>query len=134
MVVQHKDLVINKFIVTYEDGKTEEVQVEGVDLVVVKIPEGTVYQMTIEFFVKNRTLNKLRYKQEFKKGGIVLKTKNLYVGDSFEPTEEPHRVTFEKDTSPSGFLFRGSFPATSTYYADDEELFVSPWTLEISKK
>lgn len=134
MVQQHEDLVIEKFIVNYADGKKEEVQVEGQDEVIVKITEGAKYQMTIVFTVKNRTLKKLRYKQEFKKGGIVLKTKNLYVGDEFEPSDTPHQVTFEQDTAPSGFLFRGSFPATSTYYVEDEELFVLPWTLEISKK
>uniref|UniRef100_A0A0L0NQQ6 Uncharacterized protein n=1 Tax=Candidozyma auris TaxID=498019 RepID=A0A0L0NQQ6_CANAR len=128
----HNDLDIIKFIVDFEDGSQKEVPVASVDEVVVLIPEGTTYQMTIVFKVENRTLKNLKYKQVVKKGGIPLKNKELYIGDEYAPGE--HSKQFEKDTTPSGFLYRGTFPSTSTYYAGDEELFTSPWTLEVTKK
>ncbi|QWU86152.1 hypothetical protein CA3LBN_000370 [Candidozyma haemuli] len=130
----HDDLDIIKFIVNFEDGSSREVPVADVDEVIVSIPEGTTYQMSIVFKVSNRTLKGLKYKQVVKKGGIPLKTRELYIGDEFAPSEEYHTKQFEKDTTPSGFLYRGKFPSTSTYFAGDEELFTSDWTLEVTKK
>lgn len=130
----HDDLDIVKFIVNFEDGSEKEVPVASVDEVLVLIPEGTTYQMTIVFTVSNRTLKSLKYKQVVRKGGIPLKSKELYLGDEFEPREEPYTKQFEKDTTPSGFLYRGTFPSTSTYFAGEEELFTSDWTLEVTKK
>lgn len=130
----HDDLDIIKFIVNFEDGSLREVPVADVDEVIVSIPEGTTYQMSIVFKVSNRTLKGLKYKQVVKKGGIPLKTRELYIGDEFAPSEEYHTKQFEKDTTPSGFLYRGKFPSTSTYFAGDEELFTSDWTLEVTKK
>lgn len=130
----HDDLDIIKFIVDFEDGTQKEVPVASVDDVLFSIPEGTTYQMTIVFEVKNRTLKNLKYKQVIRKGGIPLKSKEFFMGEEFAPLDEPYKTTFEKDTTPAGFLYRGSFPSTSTYFAGDEELFTSEWTLEISKK
>lgn len=134
MAASHPDLQIVKFTVNVEDGETYDVQVEGVDEVQCSIPESSTYTMTIVFRVLNRTLYDLKYRQDIKKGGFTIKTRNNFVGAEFAPQEEPHVVTFAPDTTPGGFMFRGAFPSVSTYYAGDEELFASDWTLSIVKK
>lgn len=130
----HDDLDIIKFIINFDDGSLREVPVAAVDKVVVSIPEGTNYQMTIVFKVSNRTLKNIKYKQVIRKGGIPLKSKEFFMGDEFAPSEEEYTKQFEKETTPAGFLYRGTFPSTSTYFAGDEELFTSDWTLEVTKK
>lgn len=134
MAKSHDDLEIIKFIITFDDGSLRDVPVAGVDDILVTIPEGTNYQMTIVFKVSNRTLKNIKYKQVIRKGGIPLKSKEFLMGEECAPSEEEYVKQFEKETTPSGFLYRGTFPATSTYYAGDEELFISDWTLEVTKK
>lgn len=130
----HPDLEIIQFTVNIEGREPTVVQVAGADSIDFKIPESSKYSMTVHFKVKNRTLNDLKYKQVVKRHGITFKQRELAIGDSFEPSEEIYTKTFEEDSTPGGFLIRGTYPATSTYFAGSEELFTAEWSLEITKK
>ncbi|KAG5418244.1 hypothetical protein I9W82_003772 [Candida metapsilosis] len=107
------------------EGKTD-----GPD---VKIPGGVKYHNTFRFKVKNRKYENLRFKQVVKKGGITIRTTEVDLGTR-EPSEtEIYEVDTPEDETPSGWLTRGTYQATTYYYEGDKELFVAPWTLEITK-
>lgn len=134
-LAKHPDLEILKFVANIEGREPLEVIVKGADKIDIKIPENSKYSMTVFFHVKNRTLKNLKYIQVIKKAGVTVKQRELEIGEEFEPSEEKvYSKTFPEDTTPGGFLFRGLYPATSTYYAGDEELMVVDWQLEITKK
>lgn len=131
-MTEHENLEIIKFVVTLGDGTVNEVPVKGSDDIHFIIPADTDYQTTIHFRVKKSKIVKLVYKQEMKKFGIVVKRADHYVGDEFEPREEEYVVAFKQDHSPQGIISRGTFWCNSKYFADEEELFESPWRLTIS--
>lgn len=132
MAVEHPNLEIIKFVVTLGDGTVNEVPVKGNDDIHFIIPADTDFQTTIHFRVKEKKLVKLEYKQQMKKFGITVHRVDNYVGDEFEPREEEYVVPFKTDHSPLGMMAKGSFTCSSTYYADGELLFDSPWRLTIS--
>lgn len=134
MGVQHPNLEVLKFVVKYDDGTSYEVDVKDNDNIHFKIPEGTTYQMTIHFLVKEKTLTKLSYKQEVRKYSMVVRTRTVDIGDEFVVLETPYTVSFEKDTTPLGMMLRGDYDCVSTYYADGETLFQVPWKLSVTKK
>lgn len=128
---EHPNLEIIKFVVTLGDGTVDEVQVKNNDDIHVKIPADTDFQNTIHFKVKGTKLTKLMYKQQMKKFGVTVKTKENYMGDEFEPLEDEYVVAFPTDHSPLGMLSKGEFACISTYYADEVVLFEAPWRLTI---
>lgn len=132
MAIDHPNLEILKFVVTLGDGTVNEIPVKGNDDIHFIIPADTDFQTTIHFRVKQSKLTKLEYKQQMKKFGITVHLVNNYVGDEFEPREEEYVVPFETDHSPLGMMLTGKFTCNSTYYADGELLFDSPWRLTIS--
>lgn len=135
MVDKHPDLEIIKFTVSLGEGKEDiVVPVNSMDEIIMAIPEHTEYQTTVHFFVRNNTIKNLHYKQEIKKGGWTVKTRRFEFGDEFEPREEAYSITFEKDITPGGFLFRALYPCVSTYYSGEEVLYEVPWVLEITAK
>lgn len=134
MSVDNEFIDVLYFTLNVEGKDPEDVQVKGNDNIHFDIPEGTEYFMTIHFVVKKETLKDLKYKQEVKKAGFVVKSREVNIGPEFEPREEPYVVNFEKDTTPLGFMFRGNFDCTLTYFANDSTLFASNWKLTVSKK
>ncbi|OBA19138.1 E set domain-containing protein [Metschnikowia bicuspidata var. bicuspidata NRRL YB-4993] len=134
MSVSHPNLEILGFTVNYEDGTKNEIPVKGSKSIEFKIPEDTTYQTTIHFLVKEKTLNKLKYKQEVKAFGMVVRSREVFVGEQFAPRDTPYDVTFDKDCTPKGMILRGEYNCVSTYYADGEVLFQSPWKLNVTKK
>lgn len=129
----HPDLEILRFTVKVEGKEPVTVSAGDNDEVEFKIPESSSYTFTLHFKVKNRALNNLRYKQVVKRHGLTVKSRELDIGD-FEPSTEEYSKEFPPDTTPGGFLVRGAYNATSTYFAGEEELKVVDWTLEITKK
>ena len=129
---RHPDVEIIKFVLQVEGKEPEEIQVEGVDEFKVAIPEGSKYFMTI-YFKALKDLKDFKYNQVVKKAGIVLKERDIQIGD-YTASSEVYSKEFEPDVTPSGFFTRGTFPARSTYYANGAELYASDWTLEIKKK
>lgn len=123
-----------KFEVKVE-GQDEliEVPVKGADEIFMKIPEGSKYTTSV-YFKALKPLKKFKYIQIGKKAGITVKKTEKYLGDSFEPREEPYKVEFPLDETPSGFFFRGVCPMTSTYYVDDKEVLKIEWAVEVTKK
>lgn len=134
MSVNHPNLEIVKFTVNYENGTSFDVPVKGVESIVFEIPEDTTYQMTIHFKVKEKTLQNLKYKQEVNAFGMVVRRREVDIGDEFVPSDTPYTVTFDKDTTPKGMMLRGDYSCISTYFAEGEELFKSPWKLTITKQ
>ncbi|GEQ67260.1 hypothetical protein JCM33374_g924 [Metschnikowia sp. JCM 33374] len=134
MPVDHPNLEILGFTVNYDDGTTYEVPVKGTESIEIRIPEDTTYQMTIQFKVKQKNLVGLKYKQEVWAYGMVVRCREVDIGDEFLPSDTPYLVTFAKDTTPKGMMLRGDYNCTSTYYAEDGELFQSPWKLSVTKK
>lgn len=128
----HPDIEIIKFGVLVNEGEETfvDTQLESIHFV---IPENSKYVITAYFYVKNRPLENLRYKYVVKKHGIPMKNRELEMGN-YEPSDELYSKTFPEDTTPGGFLVRGTFPAVSTYYAGDEELMTVEWSLEVTKK
>lgn len=134
MAASHPDFQVLKFTVKLDGNEERETQVLDNDNIVVEIPEGTEYVMTIHFHVTGNTLKDLKYKQVVKKGGITVRTREVKIGDEFEKREEVYTVTFDPDTTPSGMFFRGNFNCTSTYHANGDELYEVPWLLTVTKK
>lgn len=134
MAGENEYMDVIKFTLNVEGKEPEEVQVKGNDDIHFDIPEGTEYFMEIHFVVKKEVLKDLKYKQEIKKAGFVVKSREVKIGPEFEPREEPYLVKFDKDQTPLGFVFRGNFDCTSTYSANDKILFSNNWTLTVSRK
>ncbi|RKP28521.1 hypothetical protein METBISCDRAFT_25010 [Metschnikowia bicuspidata] len=87
------------------------------------------YQTTIHFKVKQTQLVQLEYKQQMKKFGITVHDINQFIGDEFEPREE-YVVYFDNQHSP--LFVKGMFTCITSYYAEGELFFESPWKLNIS--
>lgn len=98
------------------------------------IPEHATYTVTIQYKVKHTPIKKLNYYEVVKKGPIPLKTRKQYISDEAQPTEDFQTITFPPDKVPGGMLVRGTYPATSTFYADGNEIITCPFSLEIVKK
>jgi hypothetical protein len=126
------DFEVIKFEVTVEGGESFDVPVKDADSIHIKVPENSKYVTTIHFKVK-KDLKGFTYKQQVKKAGIVVKTREIELGD-YEANDEVYSKEFPEDTTPGGFLFRGQFPAVSTYCANGEELLVVEWITEVTKK
>lgn len=129
----HPDLDILRFTVKVEGHEPVTVNAADEDKIEFKIPENSTYTFTVHFLVKNRPLKGLRYTQVIKRHGVTVKNRELEIGD-YEPSTSEYSKEFPADTTPGGFLVRGLYNATSTYFAGDEELKAVEWTLEITKK
>lgn len=124
---------VMKFTVEVEGTEgIQTVQVKDNDNIYMAIPEGSKYTTTIHFQA-NVPLKDFKYIQIGKKAGITVKKTERILGD-FEPREELYSVTFEPDTTPSGFLFRGQCQMTSTYYLEGKEVHAADWIVDIVKK
>ncbi|CCE86511.1 Piso0_005006 [Millerozyma farinosa CBS 7064] len=125
-------LEIVKFGIEINGGEEIFVDVLGADKIEFKIPESSKYVTTLYFRVKDKPIKGFKYKQVVKKHGLTVKSREIDIGD-YEPSDELYSKRFPEDETPGGFLVRGVYPATSTYYVNGEEVSVD-WTLEIVKK
>jgi len=128
----HPDIEIVQFSISIEGQEPTFVPVLGAEKIEFKSPENSKYVISIHFKAK-KTLKDFKYKQVVKRHGITVKSRELEVGD-YEASEELYVKEFPEDTTPGGFIVRGVYPATSTYFANDEELMTTEWSLEITKK
>lgn len=126
------NLTVSKFTVKVEGKEPFTVEIGGPDLKV-QIPESSKYVTTIHFTVTGAPVKAFKYKQVAKTGGIPIKSREVEIGD-YEPREEEYTYDFPEDTTPGGFLLRGNYPVTLTYYVDGEELVVNDWTTEVMAK
>ncbi|CAN3355161.1 hypothetical protein DICA3_C20538 [Diutina catenulata] len=126
------NLVVTKFSVSVEGAEPFDVEVGGPDLRV-KIPESSKYVTTVHFKVTGASVKAFQYKQVAKKAGIPIKSRDILVGD-YEPSDTEYSFPFPEDTTPGGFLMRGSYPITSTYIIDGEDKTVIEWTTEVVAK
>ncbi|KAG5418245.1 hypothetical protein I9W82_003773 [Candida metapsilosis] len=134
MTVPHQDFVPHQNVLQVKGQEPVVFELEGrTEGIHVKIPGGAKYFTKLRFKIKNRKMENLNYKQVVKKGGIPIKTKEVDLGTR-EPSEtEIYEVDSPEDETPSGWLTRGTYYATTTYYEGDKELFSTQWTLEITK-
>lgn len=128
----HPDVEIIQYSVVIEGRDPITVPVSGADKIEIKIPENSKYVITAHFKTK-RVLKDFKYQQVVKKHGVTVKNRSLDVG-TYEPSDKVYSKEFPEDTTPGGFLIRGVYPATSTYFDGDEELMTVEWSLEITKK
>ncbi|CCE85410.1 Piso0_005006 [Millerozyma farinosa CBS 7064] len=124
-------LEIVKFGIEINGGEETFVDVLGADKIELKIPESSKY-VSILYFRVNKPIKGFKYKQVVKKHGLTVKSREIDIGD-YEPSDELYSKAFPEDDTPGGFLVRGVYPATSTYYVNGEEVS-DEWTLEIVKK
>lgn len=128
-----EEVEIVKFV-TKVEGIDEPIEtpVAGADKVEVKIPESSNYVMTIHFRAKN-DLKNFRYKQVVKRKGITVKSREVEIGD-YTASDEVYSKEFPQDSTPGGFFIRGVYNATSNYQANDKDVLVVEWSLEIVSK
>lgn len=100
----------------------------------VKVPEGALVQTTVYFKLKGGPVKGLRNKKGNAKGGITIRTTEFTLGDFGEDEEEVHEVKFPEESAPSGFLLRGQYSSTSSYYVGDELIKEHNYITEIVKK
>lgn len=100
------------------------------------LPEHSKYYLTIKYKV-TQPLKNLVYHQVVKKGGFVFKQRKDIMAETAHPNDEstPHHVCkLPVDKIPGGSIVRGTFPATSNFYADGELILVANWTIKVVKK
>lgn len=134
MTTDHPILEILSFTVSYADGLSFKVPVKDAKSIDIIIAEGTVYQLTIHFRVREVTLLDLQYLQEYKLFGITMKKRHVDVGGEFKPRDTPYAVTLNKYITPEGLFYRRKFNCVSTYFANNQVLLKTPWTLTMTKK
>ncbi|KAI5963840.1 hypothetical protein KGF57_001215 [Candida theae] len=134
MTYPHADFIPVQNILKVKGKEPVVFEIEGKDEgLEVKIPGGVKYHNTFRFKVKNRKLENLRFKQVVKKGGLTIRTTEVDLGTR-EPSEsEIYEVDTPEDETPGGWLTRGVYQASTTYYEGDQELFTARWTLELTK-
>lgn len=130
----HPDLLVCEMQLDVAGEEPVIVDLQTADSMAMKVPERTVYSFLIRFKVRNNTLRNLRYNMVLRRAGIPLDSRALSIGEEFVPQDDVYVKRFEDDETPGGFIFRGTYSVTSTFYADDVELMKYDWTLEITKK
>ncbi|KAI3404557.1 hypothetical protein KGF56_002656 [Candida oxycetoniae] len=128
----HPDFVAIDLTLHVDGKEPQHIPIDGAESIYVQIPGGVKYRMTLRFKVKNRELSNLKYKQNVKKAGVTVRSREVDLGTR-EPSEtEIYEQDFPEDETPGGWLMRGKYAATSYYSAGDEMLIVNDWTLEIT--
>lgn len=101
------------------------------------LPEGSLYTLKLKIKVLGQPLQDFHYHQVVKKGGIPFRTRWEKIADvaHVNTDENPHHeAVLEPDQIPSGKFFRGTYPATSTFYSGGKAIFSTDWVIKISKK
>ncbi|CAI5757260.1 unnamed protein product [Candida verbasci] len=127
----HPDLEIISIIVEVEGKEPNIILVKGQDSVDVVIPGGVKYTMTLQFKVLNNKFENFTYKQNVKKLGVTVRSREVDMG-TFEPSDEVYSYKFPPDETPGGWMMRGKYQAVSTYFANGKQLIANDWTLEIT--
>ncbi|KAK3943328.1 Rho GDP-dissociation inhibitor-like protein [Diplogelasinospora grovesii] len=103
-----------------------------------RIKEDSKFAMTVTFKVQHEILTGLHYVQTIKRKGIPIPPKLDEMIGSFAPNTDKNPIykkTFQDETAPSGFLFRGKYDATSCFIDDDKKTHLKfEWSFEIAKE
>ncbi|KAI5963841.1 hypothetical protein KGF57_001216 [Candida theae] len=128
----HPDFIPYQYIVHIKgEDKPLVTDVESAESIHIKIPAGVKFYQIVRFKVKNRKLENLHYKQLTKKAGLTIKKIEVDLG-THEPSEtEIYEVQTPEDSTPGGWLTKGQYSSTTTYYEGDKELYTDDWILEI---
>ncbi|KAI5066311.1 hypothetical protein GOP47_0018935 [Adiantum capillus-veneris] len=121
-----------------EDGVDPEVKVQSLSIIspgrqdiVINLPssssykthlftlkEGSLYSLKFTFSVRHNIVSGLTYVHTVWKNGIRVDNNRVMLG-TFAPQREPHVVVLEEETTPSGYLARGSYSAKTKFVDDD---------------
>lgn len=104
-----------------------------------RLPEYSIYLLTIRFKVKQRPLRNLTYHQTVKKKRIPVDDRNLEMKEeasvnNLDDEDDYHEVTFAPSGVPGGTFLRGKYKARSLVKENGVLIWSYKWTLEVIKK
>ncbi|KAL7130399.1 hypothetical protein ABFS83_13G131300 [Erythranthe nasuta] len=97
------------------------------------LKEGSRYSLQFTFQVSNNIVSGLKYKNNVWKTGMKVDNTKEMIG-TFSPQPEPYTHEMPEETTPSGFLARGSYSAKTQFLDDDNKSYLElNYTFEIKK-
>eukprot|EP00252_Welwitschia_mirabilis_P026422 TRINITY_DN8682_c0_g1_i1.p1 TRINITY_DN8682_c0_g1~~TRINITY_DN8682_c0_g1_i1.p1 ORF type:complete len:254 (+),score=38.88 TRINITY_DN8682_c0_g1_i1:178-939(+) len=97
------------------------------------LKEGSRYNLKVTFSVHNNIVSGLRYRNTVWKSGVRVDRSRAMLG-TFSPQRDPYTFMMEEETTPSGFLARGSYSAKTKFIDDDKRCYLKMnYTFEIRK-
>ncbi|ESQ29152.1 hypothetical protein EUTSA_v10023681mg [Eutrema salsugineum] len=97
------------------------------------IKEGSKYTLVFNFRVTNNIVSGLRYNNTVWKTGVKVDSTKAMLG-TFSPQAEPYQHVMPEETTPSGFIARGSYSARTKFVDDDNKCYLEiNYTFDIRK-
>ncbi|XP_074588156.1 rho GDP-dissociation inhibitor 1-like [Curcuma longa] len=87
------------------------------------LKDGCRYRLKFSFTVTNNIVSGLRYTNTVWKAGVRVENNKVMLG-TFSPQKEPYTYELEEETTPSGFLARGSYSAKTKFVDDDGKCYL----------
>ncbi|XP_074584866.1 rho GDP-dissociation inhibitor 1-like [Curcuma longa] len=87
------------------------------------LKEGSRYRLKFSFIVANNIVSGLRYTNIVWKKGMKVENNKVMLG-TFSPQKEPYIYELEEETTPAGYLARGSYSAKTKFVDDDGKCFL----------
>lgn len=87
------------------------------------LKDGSRYRLKFSFVVSNNIVSGLKYTNTVWKTGVRVENTKVMLG-TFSPQQEPHTYELEEETTPSGFLARGSYSARTKFVDDDGKCYL----------
>ncbi|KAJ4704031.1 Rho GDP-dissociation inhibitor 1 [Melia azedarach] len=98
------------------------------------LKEGSSYSLQFTFQVSNNIVSGLKYTNVVWRTGVKVDSTKVMLG-TFSPQAEPYTYEIPEDTTPSGFLARGSYSARSKFVDDDNKCYLEiNYTFDIRKE
>ncbi|KAH7288588.1 hypothetical protein KP509_31G032800 [Ceratopteris richardii] len=83
------------------------------------LKEGSIYRLKFTFSVHHNLVSGLTYIHTVWKNGIRVDNTRVMLG-TYAPQREPYVVILDEETTPSGYLARGSYTAKTKFVDDDK--------------
>ncbi|GAB4849714.1 Rab GDP dissociation inhibitor alpha [Ancistrocladus abbreviatus] len=97
------------------------------------LKEGSAYRLRFSFTVGNNIVSGLKYTNTVWKTGLKVDSTKEMLG-TYSPQQEPYRHEMPEETTPSGFLARGSYAARTKFLDDDNKCYLQMnYTFDIQK-
>ncbi|KAM7492392.1 hypothetical protein LguiA_035313 [Lonicera macranthoides] len=97
------------------------------------LKEGSRYSLRFSFQVSNNIVVGFKYTNTVWKTGVKVDSTKEMLG-TFSPQLEPYTYEMPEETTPSGFLARGSYSARSKFVDDDKKCYLEiNYTFDIKK-
>lgn len=97
------------------------------------LKDGSHYHLKFTFVVSNNIVSGLKYTNTVWKTGVRVENTKVMLG-TYSPQQEPYTYELEEETTPSGFLARGSYSARTKFVDDDGKCYLEMnYNFEIRK-